>query len=358
MKDGPEVLAVIEPGSGAAWDRLADFDYDLPPELIAQEPARERDRSRLLMVDRSTGVLRDVIFGDLGEFLEPGDLLVANESRVIPARLIGRLESGGRVELLLVRPSSGGRWEVLARPARKMRVGTGIELPGGVTATVQAVGQAGNRVIAFEGTADFRAWLDSAGRMPIPPYIHRYPDDPQRYQTVYAETEGSVAAPTAGLHFTAHLMEGLRDRGIGICFITLHVGPGTFKPITDEDLRAVRLPEELGSIPEATATAIMNARASGGRVIAVGTTTTRLLEGVARSQGEITGWSGDVDLFIRPPFQFRVVDGLITNFHLPRSSLLMLVSAFASTELIRRAYAHAVTERYRFYSFGDAMLLL
>jgi S-adenosylmethionine:tRNA ribosyltransferase-isomerase len=337
---------------------LRDFDYELPAELIAQEPAPSRDLSRLLVVHRDDGRLEDTNFGALPDHLRPGDLLVANQSRVIPARIRGTLAGGGKVELLLVRPLADCRWDVMARPAKKLRPGTVVQLDNDVTATVTGTGEMGRRIVRIAGTDEFQGWLGKHGELPIPPYIHRYPDNPERYQTVYARVHGSVAAPTAGLHFTPELLDRLRAKGVEVRFVTLHVGPGTFKPVREERLDAVRLEPEWGSVDEATAEAVNRARADGRRMVAVGTTTTRLMEGIRRYRGTVIPWQGEVDLFIRPPYEFGIVDALITNFHLPRSTLLMLVSAFAGLDTIRHAYAHAIAERYRFYSFGDAMFIV
>lgn len=365
---------------------LADFDYDLPPELIAQTPSVQRDSSRLLVMDRYTGQMVDSQFSQLPLFLRDGDVLVANRSRVIPARIFGRLQTGAAVELLLVRrvdsaaenlPRSATKeekviadigieapvsadaqtWEVMSRPARKLPAGTVVNLPGNATAVVLALGYDGRRVVRFHVPDDFNVWLHACGLLPVPPYIKSYPDDPERYQTVYAEEEGSIATPTAGLHFTPELLRQLIDKGVDVQWITLHVGPGTFKPVVSHDLDHVRLEPERASVSESTAQVITAAKSDGRRIIAVGTTTTRTLEGLFDRAGKVTAWSGEVELFIRPPFQFKVIDALITNFHLPRSTLLMLVSAFAGTEHVRRAYAHAVEENFRFYSFGDAMFI-
>jgi len=327
------------------------------------------------VVDRETGAVVDAVFACLPEYLRAGDLLVANESRVIPARIRGSLTSGGRVELLLVRRvdgqshsgsipsglsevSCGGQaWEVMGRPGRKLRVGTRIRLGEGTYAVVVAMAAQGRRLVRFEGADDFDAWLGRTGELPVPPYIKTYPAEPERYQTVYSQNEGSIAAPTAGLHFTDDLLQTIQGQGVEVRFVTLHVGPATFKPIQSGDLSSFRLEPEWGSISEPAAMALRRAKDAGRRVIAVGTTTTRLLEGVYAQQGEVGAWSGEIELFIRPPFTFKVVDALITNFHLPRSSLLMLVSAFAGRDMIRAAYEHAVEKRYRFYSFGDAMFI-
>ncbi len=339
--------------------RTSDFDYELPPELIAQEPAPRRDRSRLLVVRREDGHLEDSTFDRLPEHLRAGDVLVVNRSRVIPARLRGRLHSGSEFEILLVRRMSEVEWEVMARPARRLRLGARLQLPEGVEAEVCGLLQEGRRLIRFEFIdGGFDPWLKRAGELPIPPYVRTIPPDPERYQTVYSTVEGSIAAPTAGLHFTHDIMRRLEELGVDIRRVTLHVGPGTFKPVTSEDVEAVRLEPELGEIDHETSNAINRAKADGRRVVAVGTTTTRLIEGRWRAKGGLVAWTGPVDLFIRPPFTFHVVDALITNFHLPRSTLLMLVSAFAGRDLVGTAYGHAIAHGYRFYSFGDAMLIL
>jgi S-adenosylmethionine:tRNA ribosyltransferase-isomerase len=348
---------------------LEDFDYDLPRDLIAQSPAAERDASRLLVLNRLSGRLEDTRFDQLPAYLRPGDLLVANESRVLPARVYGQLTSGGSVELLLVRrvegvsglgasPADAGEvWEVMAKPARKLRPGVSLACSDGMEAVVVGPGQEGRRLVRFRTPAGVDGWLHMSGALPLPPYIKRYPDDPERYQTVYARVEGSIAAPTAGLHFTPRLLERLRAAQIEICWVTLHVGPGTFQTVHDPDISRINLEPERATMPAITAERIVAAKGDGRRVIAVGTTTTRLLEGLFVKEGEIRPWSGEVNILISPPFDFKVVDALITNFHLPRSTLLLLVSAFAGVENIRRSYSHAIAEQYRFYSFGDAMLI-
>lgn len=334
-----------------------DFTYDLPLDLIAQEPATDRSASRLMVIGRASGRIDDAIFCNLPSYLVKGDLLIANESRVIPARVRGILPSGGSVEMLLVRHLKGQTWEVIARPGRKLRPGVVIHLFGGIDAKVESSALGGRKTVRFEGVNNVDRWLQKAGELPIPPYIKQYKGDPNRYQTVYSGTPGSIAAPTAGLHFTPTLLDQLADSGIQIQFVTLHVGPGTFMKVQEEDMDSLTLEPEQGSISSTTALAIQEAKRDQRRVLAVGTTTTRLLEGVHRSQGSITEWSGPIDLFIKPPFSFETVDGLITNFHLPRSTLLMLVSAFAGRSIIERAYAHALSLGYRFYTFGDAMFI-
>jgi len=340
---------------------VALFDYELPAELIAQEPAEPRDASRLLVLDRATGALEDRGFSDLVELLRPGDCLVANRSRVIPARLLGVSDGGRPVELLFLRPVGGERWEAMVRPGRRCRVGARIEVASGAAhAHVVGEGREGARVVEVDGPWPLRELLERHGLPPLPPYIARHdapkPEDRERYQTVYAREDGSVAAPTAGLHFTPELLARLEHRGVAVHYLTLHVGPGTFRPLRGERLEEHHLEPEPIEIPDATARAIDEARRERRRVIAVGTTTTRALEWAAADGGVRPG-RGDADLFIRPGHRFRIVDALITNFHLPRSSLLVLVSALAGREVILGAYRHAVEARYRFYSYGDAMLI-
>ncbi|HKC07216.1 MAG TPA: tRNA preQ1(34) S-adenosylmethionine ribosyltransferase-isomerase QueA [Methylomirabilota bacterium] len=339
------------------------FDYSLPAELIAQEPAEPRDASRLLVLDRARRSWEDRQFADLGELLRPGDCLVANRSRVIPARLLGiAVEGGGPVELLLLRPVSEERWEALVQPGRRCRVGASVELAGGA-ARARIVGEAasGARVVEIDGPWAVRELLERHGLPPLPPYIERHdapkPEDRERYQTVYARDEGSVAAPTAGLHFTPELLARLAERGVAVHFLTLHVGPGTFRPLRAAQVDEHRMEAEPIEIPEETARAVHEAKREGRRVVAVGTTTTRALEWAAGEDGCLREGPGAADLFIRPGHPFRVVDALITNFHLPRSTLLVLVAALAGRELILDAYRHAVAARYRFYSYGDAMLI-
>jgi S-adenosylmethionine:tRNA ribosyltransferase-isomerase len=339
------------------------FDYSLPAELIAQEPAEPRDASRLLVVDRARGAWEDRTFGDLPELLRAGDCLVANRSRVIPARLLGTAVEGGRpVELLLLRPVGEGRWEALVQPGRRCRMGARVELAGGA-ARALIVGEAatGARVVEIEGPWPVRELLERHGLPPLPPYITRHdapkPEDRERYQTVYARDDGSVAAPTAGLHFTPELLARLADRGVAVHYLTLHVGPGTFRPLRATRLDEHRMEAEPIEIPEATARAVQEAKRDGRRVVAVGTTTTRALEWAMGEDGRLRAGAGAADLFIRPGHRFRAVDALITNFHLPRSTLLVLVAALARRDRILDAYRHAVAAGYRFYSYGDAMLI-
>ncbi len=360
--------------------RISDFDYELPEELIAQRPAERRDASRMLVVERARGVWRDRAFAELPEELRAGDCLVVNDTRVFPARLTGRREpSGGRVELLLVREldasefggagragAEGGRvWEALARPARRLAAGARATFASGLlSAEVLAVGEDGRRVVRFESDAEFDALVEEAGRMPLPPYIKRADADAsaadfdrERYQTVYAERRGAIAAPTAGLHFTPRVLAEVAARGVRLARVTLHVGYGTFAPVRAEDLSEHRVAAERFEITENAASEINAARERGGRVVAVGTTTTRALESSADERGRIRSGGGETSLTITPGYRFRAGDALLTNFHLPRSSLLVLVAAFAGRELTLAAYGHAVAARYRFYSYGDCMLI-
>jgi S-adenosylmethionine:tRNA ribosyltransferase-isomerase len=334
---------------------LEDFDYHLPPELIAQSGAEPRDASRLMVVDRKRGEIEHRIFRDLPQYLRAGDVLVLNESKVIPARTFATNPHGTGLEVLLVRevPTSQGLWEALLKPAKRARVGSRLTFADGLTATVEAIEEDGTRLLRFSGNV----WehLENIGKTPLPPYIHASVD-PARYQTVYAKTPGSVAAPTAGLHFTPELMNKIGGLGVEIHYVTLHVGPGTFKPVQGDPNQHVMHLEPYEVSPE-TATAINRAKAEGRRVVAVGTTVVRTLE-TAWDGTQLQAGQGETQLFIRPGFQYHVVDALITNFHLPKSTLLMLVSAFMGHGLMQRAYQTAVAERYRFYSLGDAMLIL
>ena len=311
-----------------------------------------------MAINRKTGEIFDRSFPDIVSLLQPGDLLVANESRVVPARLFGQVASGAEVELLLIRPNPDGTWECMARPGRKLTTGVEIGFSGGVIGRITRVRPDGRRDVEFSGSESFNEWLSRTGKLPIPPYIKQYPDDPERYQTVYSNIPGSIAAPTAGLHFTPGLLRRLGEHGVDFHTVTLHVGPGTFTPVREDSLDLISLEPERAAIGAESAAAIAVAKHDGRRVIAVGTTTTRTLEGVARLYGEVREWSGDIDLLIKPPFDFQVIDGLITNFHLPKSTLLMLVSAFAGREHVFNAYRHAIALQYRFYSFGDAMLIM
>lgn len=337
--------------------KLSDFDYDLPPVLIAQHPAAERTASRLLHLDGRSGDLADRRFRDLPDFVQAGDVLVMNDTRVIKARLTGRKESGGQVEVLIERVLDRERALAQVRASKSPRAGSRLLLEHGAIAEV--LGRAGEFFeLRFIECADVFALLERAGSVPLPPYITHQADagDDARYQTVYAQTPGAVAAPTAGLHFDEPMLAEIKARGVQLAWITLHVGAGTFQPVRVDDLAAHTMHAEWYALQQSTVEAIAAARAAGGRVIAVGTTTLRALESAAAT-GELKAGSAETRLFIVPGYGFRVVDRLITNFHLPRSTLMMLVSAFAGMDNIRRAYAHAVNERYRFFSYGDAMLL-
>jgi len=332
----------------------ADFHYELPPELIAQEPLPERRASRLLVLDGETGALDDRRFVDLVDWLAPSDLLVLNDTRVLPARLTGRKATGGRLELLLERVlgARAGRFQL--RASRSPKPGTGIELDGGATALVMA--RRGD-LFDLELDCELEPFLEAHGAVPLPPYIDRAPEaaDRERYQTVFAEKPGAVAAPTAGLHFDAALLEAIAAKGVDTGRLTLHVGAGTFSPVRSERIEAHRLHAERVEVTQALCDKVERAKRGGGRVVAVGTTSVRALEAAAREG--LTPLTGETDLFIHPGFEFRAVDAIVTNFHLPESSLLMLVAAFAGHGATMRAYRHAVAERYRFFSYGDAMLL-
>jgi S-adenosylmethionine:tRNA ribosyltransferase-isomerase len=342
-------------------DCLARYDYALAPEAIAQVPVEPRDASRLLVLDRARDTRAHTVFRELVRFLAPGDLLVVNDARVVPARLLGRKPpGGGAVELMLVEPISARSFQALVRMSGRARAGGVIDLGDGDRARlVRPLGRAGWEV-EIEGPGDLPGLLERHGHVPLPPYIRREdrPEDRAWYQTVYAERPGAVAAPTAGLHFTPALLEALEAAGIARARVTLHVGPGTFQPLRSEELRSGELHPETFELPETTAAQVAATRARGGRVIAVGTTSARVLEACADGRGGVSAARGRTRLFIQPPFQPRVVDALITNFHLPRTSLLMLVAAFAGRERILEAYAEAGARGYRFYSYGDAMLIL
>jgi S-adenosylmethionine:tRNA ribosyltransferase-isomerase len=337
--------------------RLDDFHYDLPPELIAQAPAAARSASRLLHLDGATGELRDGRFTDLPGLLQPGDLLVLNDTRVIKARLIGRKASGGRIEVLVERVLNAHEVDAQVRASHAPQAGGALLLGDGIAATV--VSRRGDLWrLRFAGDADVWTLLERHGAVPLPPYITHAPDagDELRYQTVYAKTPGAVAAPTAGLHFDGALLDALRARGVSLAHLTLHVGAGTFQPVRVQDLAEHRMHGEWYSLPQATVDALRATRAAGGRVVAVGTTTLRALEAAAAA-GEPVAGPAETRLFVLPGYRFRSVDRLITNFHLPKSTLLMLVSAFGGIEHIHRAYRHAIAQRYRFFSYGDAMLI-
>ena len=353
--------------------KLESLDYHLPAELIAQHPVARREDARLLVVERASGTLHDAAISDIGRWLRAGDVLALNETRVRPARLeVVRATTGGRIELLFVRPepsapagapasASGTRWRVLARPAKRVRPGERLETPGGaLTLEVTGAGEDGERVVRVVG-GDLGRTLGERGALALPPYIHRAvePDDRERYQTVYARVEGAIAAPTAGLHFSEKLLADLAAAGIANVRIVLHVGPGTFRPISTPDPAAHRMDEESFDVSQEAAAALLAARAAGGRIVAVGTTVVRALESACDAHdGRLGGASGWTRKFILPPYVFRGVDALLTNFHLPRTTRLLLVAAFAGEETLKRTYAHAVAARYRFYSYGDAMLIV
>ena len=338
----------------------ADFDFDLPEELIAQTPLEKRDASRLLVVDKETGAFSDQHFDQIIDQLQPGDALVMNNTRVLPARLYGiKPETGGHVELLLLKNTQGDDWEVLAKPAKRLRVGAQISFGDGrLTATVVDELEHGGRIVCFGYEGIFLEVLESLGEMPLPPYIHEKLSDRERYQTVYAKENGSAAAPTAGLHFTEELLEQIAAKGVKLVYLTLHVGLGTFRPVSVDSLDDHEMHSEFYSLSEEAAQILRQVKAKGGRVIAVGTTSIRTLETIgSKFQGQIQADSGWTNIFIKPGYDWKVVDAFSTNFHLPKSTLVMLVSAFAGRSLTLKAYEHAIAERYRFFSFGDAMFI-
>lgn len=338
--------------------KKSDFDFYLPEELIAQTPLEKRDRSRLLVLDKVTGALEHRHFYELPEFLNEGDCLVLNNSRVLPARLIGARETGGAVELVLLRDLGEGRWECLSRPGRKTKPGTKLVFGGGeLTAEVESVAEGGNRIVRFDYEGIFLEVLERLGKMPLPPYIKEELNDPERYQTVYSRELGSAAAPTAGLHFTQELLDKIAAKGVKVCYVTLHVGLGTFRPVKEDEIEQHEMHSEFCIVPEDTARIISETKQCGGRVVAVGTTSCRTLESFAKDDGTIEPSSGWTDIFIYPGYKFKCIDALVTNFHLPESTLIMLVSALAGREHVLNAYEVAVEERYRFFSFGDAMFI-
>ena len=335
-----------------------DFWYDLPEELIAQTPLEKRDMSRLMCLNRETGEISHKHFYDIIDYLQPGDCLVMNDSRVLPARLLGHRPTGGAVEVLLLRDLGNRCWECLCKPGRKMQVGNTVVFGNGeLTATVKAVQEDGNRVVELHYEGIFLEVLERLGKMPLPPYIKEELQDQERYQTVYSREVGSAAAPTAGLHFTQELLEAIRAKGVQEAFVTLHVGLGTFRPVKETEITDHVMHTEFFSVPAASAELINSRRAAGGRVICVGTTSCRTLESASDADGTVRAMSGDTGIFIYPGYRFKATDALITNFHLPESTLLMLVSAFYDREKMLAAYRTAVAERYRFFSFGDAMFI-
>lgn len=337
-----------------------DFYYELPQELIAQEPLEKRDSSRLMVLHRKDGSIEHKIFRDVVQFLNPGDCLVLNDTRVIPARLIGhKKDTGGIIEFLLLRKTALDTWEVLVKPGRRAKIGTRFVFGDGeLEAEVIDNTDAGGRIAKFYYEGVFEEILDKLGQMPLPPYIKKSLKDKERYQTVYSKHEGSAAAPTAGLHFTNELLDVIREKGVHVVFITLHVGLGTFRPVKVEKIEEHRMHSEFYVVTDEVAKTLNDARKKGGRIICVGTTSVRTLETVADDSGVIHSGSGWTDIFIYPGYKYKVVDGLITNFHLPESTLIMLVCAFGGYDHVMRAYRVAVEERYRFYSFGDAMLII
>ncbi len=338
--------------------KTSDFYFDLPPELIAQTPLEQRDASRLLALDKTTGETRHLHFYDLPSLLRPGDCLVLNDSRVLPARLIGKRAGGGACEVLLLIDRGDKVWECLVRPGKKLRTGAKVTFGDGeLAAEVVGEGADGNRLVRFYYEGIFLETLERLGRMPLPPYIKAELEDGERYQTVYSKVVGSAAAPTAGLHFTQPLLEQIQAMGVKVCYVTLHVGLGTFRPVKAEKLDEHEMHAEYCVIPQETADVVNETKRQGGRVICVGTTSCRTIESWAAEGGTLAASAGWTKIFIYPGYRFKVLDGLITNFHLPESTLIMLVSALAGREHVLSAYEQAVGERYRFFSFGDAMFI-
>ena len=339
--------------------KTSDFYYDLPEELIAQTPIQQRDTSRLMTLNRATGAVEHHHFYDLPDFLRPGDCLILNNSRVLPARLLGqRLPGGGACEILLLIDRGEKVWECLVRPGKKLRPGAKVSFgDGALTAEIVGEVEGGNRLVRFDYEGIFLEVLVRLGKMPLPPYIKEELQDRERYQTVYSKVVGSAAAPTAGLHFTPELLKKIEDMGVGVGYVTLHVGLGTFRPVKEENILDHEMHSEFCTVPQETADLINKTKANGGRVICVGTTSCRTLESWANEDGTIDAKAGWTNIFIYPGYKFKLMDGLVTNFHLPESTLIMLVSAFAGQEHVMEAYKEAVRERYRFFSFGDAMFL-
>ncbi len=338
--------------------KKSDFYYDLPPELIAQTPAEPRDSSRLLVYHRDTKRIEHKIFRDILGYLKAGDVLVVNRTRVLPARLFAHTQNGGRAEVLLLKRRSLDEWEVLVRPGKKCRVGAKLTVNQELSLEVVSVTDSGERIVRFFYEGAFEDVLSRAGSMPLPPYIHEKLKDPERYQTVYSKENGSAAAPTAGLHFTPELLERIRAMGVEIAEVLLHVGLGTFRPVKEENVLDHKMHSEYYEVSEEAAEIVNRARREGRRIVAVGTTSVRTLETVADEAGMLRPCKGNTEIFLYPPYRFKCVDALITNFHLPESTLLMLVSAFCSREEVMEIYRTAVEERYRFFSFGDAMLIV
>ena len=338
--------------------KTSDFYFDLPEELIAQTPLERRDASRLLCLDKTSGAMEHRVFSELPELLRPGDCLVMNDSRVLPARLLGARETGGAAELLLLRDLGAGKWECLARPGKKLRPGAKVHFgEGELEAEILETTEGGNRIVQFKFQGIFLEVLERLGKMPLPPYIKTELEDGERYQTVYSKELGSAAAPTAGLHFTKELLGKIADMGVRECFVTLHVGLGTFRPVKAEDIEEHEMHSEFCIMPEDTARIITETKRNGGRVVCVGTTSCRTVESFANEDGTMDAKSGWTNIFIYPGYRFKCLDALITNFHLPESTLIMLVSALAGREHVLAAYKEAVARRYRFFSFGDAMFI-
>ena len=357
MTDNEKILNVEAHGAPTNLKK-SDFYYDLPEELIAQTPAEPRDSSRMLVYDRAQDRAEHKIFRDIKEYLRAGDVLVVNNTKVLPARLFAHTEHGGRVEVLLLKRISALKWEVLVKPGKKCRPGTRLEVDEKLSLTVESVTDSGERIVNFECDGVFEEALARVGSMPLPPYIHEKLKDKNRYQTVYAKTDGSAAAPTAGLHFTPALLQEIKDMGVEIAEVLLHVGLGTFRPVKEEAITDHKMHSEYYEVGAKAAEIISRAKRAGRRVIAVGTTSVRTLESVARDDGTIEPCRGNTSIFIYPPYKFKCVDALITNFHLPESTLIMLVAAMTGREKILELYKTAVENRYRFFSFGDAMLVL
>ena len=339
--------------------KTRDFWYDLPEDLIAQTPLQQRDTSRLLVMDRVTGDIEHKHFYDVLDYLKPGDCLVMNDSRVLPARLLGHRPTGGAAEVLLLRDLGDNRWECLCKPGRKLQVGSEIIFGEGIlSAVVEEILEDGNRIVRFKYEGIFLEILEQLGKMPLPPYIKAELQDQERYQTVYSQHIGSAAAPTAGLHFTNELLDKIREKGIKTAFVTLHVGLGTFRPVKAENISEHHMHSELCMITQESADILNQTRQEGGRIICVGTTSCRTLESLVQDDGSFVAGSKWTEIFIFPGYKFKAMQGLITNFHLPESTLVMLVSAFAGREHVLNAYENAVKEKYRFFSFGDAMMLV
>lgn len=338
--------------------KTSEFDYYLPEELIAQHPSSKRDEARMMVLDKNTGESEDKYFYDIIDYLKPGDVLVMNDTRVIPARLFGhRPDKEEKIEVFLLNNTEGSKWEVLVRPGKKMKIGTEVIFSDELSCKVIDIKEDGNRIVEFYFEGIFNEILDRLGNMPLPPYIKEKLKDKEDYQTVYSKNPGSVAAPTAGLHFTKELLKKIEDKGIKLAYLTLNVGLGTFRPVNEDEITDHKMHSEFYTLSKETAEIIKKAKSEGGRIIAVGTTSIRTLESVYKKNGKICADSGWTDIFIYPGFEFKVIDAIITNFHLPKSTLIMLIAAFTSKDIILNAYNDAVTKKYRFFSFGDCMFI-